>query len=376
MPVEQMVSRHWSTRSWRLLAAVIVVPLTLLGTFMVSSSAYAVTLNGSDAPGIQSVQQYSNWAFWNNVPTEYDVTPKPISATPTNIPNQVISSTTTWVQQTGTTSVWVPSQPGLDTTVTSPATTKRVYVRGHCTLWVPSTLSSGMSNSASSGPRMICEQRTPGHWVNETVPAQSVTVFGIGSGGYYQNSTYTYETPVTTTVTAEGIHITGAKLVSVTPWLLPVGRRSHMVNGGLGEIYGHQCSTPTTPLINPNDPRMAGYSLDPWNYSQLWSSLGVCNFEPNGGSNLSYEETFANWLSASELAQFDLKTTWQLTAAWNQVTTVNGAVTNSVPGSRTQTVIGPTFQGPTLPVMAMTAVPCPAENGVFHCPNGQTLPVN
>jgi hypothetical protein len=121
---------------------------------------------------------------------------------------------------------------------------------------------------------------------------------------------------------------------------------------------------------------MAGYSLDPWNYSQLWSSLDVCNFEPNGGSNLSYEETFANWLSASELAQFDLKTTWQLTASWNQVTTVNGAVTNSVPSSVTQTVFGNTFQGPTLPVMAMTAVPCPAENGVFVCPDGQSFPVN
>ena len=375
MWVEQKVPRSRRKRSWRLLAAIVIVPLTLLGTLVLSAPAYALTLNGNDAPAIQKLSMYSDSMLLMNLPTEYDVVPG--TAGPTNIPDQVVSSITTYTTSYTTEKVpttlsgsgnnaFVGQLPIIDPCPLGDCSPQpvpyRVPIDGGASTGtvypVPSGLCATINGSCASGNIVSVP-------TNQLVPASTSAQ---GSSPQYVTVQVPHTTTIVTTVTDQNIHIANAKLLAVTPELIGINTNTSRAEGV--NLQGSACYTPTTPLWNPVTHTTPDYSRQPWLYSNYWTSLGICNINPaflNGGV------TFGTWLDRAGEVQFDLQPEWQLTADYDVVTTVNGGVTNSVPGSSTQNVLAPWYYGPILPVRAITAQPCVVANGVATCPNGQSM---
>ncbi|MDA8271060.1 MAG: hypothetical protein M0Z39_06605 [Actinomycetota bacterium] len=378
MSVEQKVPRSRRKRSWRWLAAIVIVPLTLLGTLVLSAPAYALTLSGNDAPAVQKLSMYSDSMLLMNLPTEYDVVPG--TAGPTNIPDQVVSSNTTYQKS------YTPERIPVSFSGSGyAASLSQLPIIDPCPLGdcLPQTkpyqvpidggASTGTVYPGPSGPcaslsSVVCAS---GNIVivpaGQLVPAPSSAQ---GNSPQYVTVQVPHVKTIITTVTDQNIHIANAKLLSVQPEIIGINTNTSRAEGL--NLQGPACSTPTTPLWNPVTHTMPyDYSLHPWLYSQYWTNLGICNISP-AFLNTSI---FNSWLSVAGKVQFNIAPYWQLTASYNQVTTVNGGVTNSVPSSSVQNVLAPWYYGPVLPVRAITAVPCKVTNGVSICPNGQTSPM-
>ena len=376
MAVEQKVPRSQRKRSWRLLSAIVIVPLTLLGTLVLSAPAYGLTLSGNDAPAVQKLSMYSDSMLLMNLPTEYDVVPG--TAGPTNIPDQVVSSNTTYQKSYTPEQIPVSLSGSGNSAAVSQLPTINPCPLGDCSpqtkpyqVPIDGGASTGTVYPAPSGPcasigSVVCDS---GNIVSFSAPQTfPASTSAQGNSPQYVTVQVPHVTTIVTTVTDQNIHIANAKLLSVRPELIGINTNTSRAEGV--NLQGPACNTPTTPLWNPVTHTTQDYSRQPWLYSNYWTSLGICNINPaflNGGV------TFGTWLDRAGKVQFDLQPEWQLTAGYNVVTTVNGGVTNSVPGSSTQNVLAPLYYGPILPVRAITAQPCVVANGVATCPNGQSM---
>ena len=378
MPTDRVDSEYRQRRFRRLLVALCAVALGSAGVLTLSMPAFALTLNQNDAGRITSVQSYNSSEFWLNVPTEYDVTS---AAGPTSIPDQPVSTSV---------SISYPQPPpppkststGTDTGIEGILPTFNNCVLGSCVVqpapYRP-TPNSGlyyppMANDSNNCTEISACNAQGGTWnFSNPVPTSNPSASSAVKAASPPQPIVTV-----TTVTDENIHLSST-LLYVQPVLYPI-----QPNGqpwGSRSIDASFCKQPSAPVISPSTmPGGSYYALHPWAYTQYWAQRGICSFNPSMSQNNTNQALFFEWLDNGWSARFDMGSQWSVTATYDQVTTVNGAVTASVPGSVTQKFYGPVYQGPVFPIKAITAEPCPVETspngkGVFVCADGQRVPV-
>ena len=394
------------------------VLMVLAGTlsFPAVASASAINLNGQ-APGIQSVSSFPNYAAWVNTPTELSVVPQGAKTGP--LPGQVVNTTTTyktvtqpvygqvahqgqtWVNSGYWATGWYWANTGYWATGWYWANTgywATGWYWANTGYWATgwNYVRSGywhtywFRNCYAAGPYRVpvCNWYWGRTWVNtshwqsynywvNTSHWQSynywVNTSHWQSYNYWVNTShwqpYTYnvnqivgyrtiQVPVVTTVAQSNINVSNESLLGV--W-------TEVQNTSNGQrIYGEFCNTPTTPLIPPTSPNFPNYSGSPWDYSNFFGSQGICYI------NASAEDSglFDSWAVAQQSVQLIITPGWRATVTFNQVTTVNGVVTSSSPVTQTQTITGPAITGPVIPTRYLVGVACAVQNGRSYCPNG------
>ena len=176
---------------------------------------------------------------------------------------------------------------------------------------------------------------------------------------YWVNEIVGYSTsvvPVVTKITDSNINLSNETLLGVQP---------EIKNTTTGQtVDGSFCSTPTTPLISPTSPSFPDYSGSPWEYANFFSGQGICNVNPG----ILPTTTFDQWAVAQQSVQLVLIPSWSATVSYNQVTTVNGSVTSSVPVTTVETITGTPYTSSAMPTKYLVGISCAVQNGQPYCP--------
>ena len=239
---------------------------------------------------------------------------------------------------------WVTS--GYDATGQRWINTSHEVTSGY---WQPYSYYVNTSHWAT-GQRWV----TSGYWQPHTTYSQVTTLVPVW-------------VPTVTTVSAQGLTVTNSTLIGVQPAIqdTTLGTYWHQ------EWYGNFCYGGETPLVNPSSPQFPNYSGSLWNYTFFFESQHICTFNPSYVPNNDTQ----SWQIAQNMARMLLIPKWSVTVHYTQTTSVNGVVTSSVPQTVTETVNGPTFNGPPWTIAAYTGVSCPETNGIAYCPGRAPIAV-
>ena len=413
-------------RRVKLMMGMLGVTLAMLGAIFVSASpasAATINLNG-DGAGIQSVTMYPHNVWWLNTPTEYSVTPQPGAAP--DVADQTLSTARTirnrW-EITGTQqvsyTVWRQASRrvlgGYNTSWRQAWGWKQVprrviyawypQSRWRWTLarrwgvigWKYEFIQTGWRVPPGSvaiwGRKGGTEFRVPisgwiyrwyKQWYTVWVPLYVTRYYPKWSFLYwypvytpfYVQQWYSYQvtewqtvnvwgwvaTTVTTTVAARNIHILSESYA---------GSDAEVRNTATGQtIPQSYCPASARPVLDPmlpngwQNPEFPNYSGDPLEYANFFDSQGICNVNPNNMPT----NTYAQWAYAKQSAQLILQPYWTARVSYDQVTTVNGVVTSSVPVTQTVAISGTPYAAPAMAIKYIIAVVCAVQNGQTYCP--------